>query len=41
MNKGTAQGNVEEIELVKKLNSDKNSDLWKIYNTPRNLNKFF
>lgn len=30
MNKGTAQGNAEEIELVKKLNSDKNSDLWKI-----------
>lgn len=30
MNKGTAQGNIEEIELVKKLNSEKNSDLWKV-----------
>lgn len=30
MNKGTAQGNIEEIELVKKLNSEKSSDLWNI-----------
>lgn len=40
MNKGTAQGNIEEIELVKKLNKNKQSNLWKILDLSENSNLY-
>jgi len=40
-NKGTTQGNNEEIELVQKLNSNKNSELWKIINHNSNNDSYY
>ncbi|MFK2822520.1 hypothetical protein ACH5BK_06010 [Arcobacter sp. YIC-80] len=40
MNKGTAQGDIEEINLVKELNRDKQSELWKILDFGENHNLF-
>lgn len=40
MNKGTAQGNDEEIALVRELNKNKPSNLWKILELEENSNLF-
>ena len=40
MNKGTAQGDVEEISLVKELNKNKQSSLWKILGLEKNSDLF-
>ncbi len=40
MNKGTLQGNIEEIMLVKKLNKEKKSNLWAILGLEENSNLF-
>lgn len=40
MNKGTAQGTIEEISLVKELNKDKQSILWEILEFTDNSNLY-